>query len=58
VAVDAFLNEKIPFLSIYQVVAHVMDAHTLSDCSSMAAVMEAADWARKTAMEAIQLIAS
>lgn len=58
VAVEAFLDEKISFLSIYRVVTDTMDAHIVQSGSNMLDIIKSAEWARKTAMEKIQRISS
>ena len=56
VAVDAFLNQKIPFLSIYSVVAETMNAHNLQNGSNLESIINSSEWARKKAMEEIRRI--
>jgi len=49
VAVDAFLNEKIGFLDIPEVIETTMDAHRSSPVTSIEDVLAADNWARETA---------
>lgn len=51
VAVNAFLEEKIPFQSIARLIEEVMSRHVPSDVSSLEAVLEADSQARRQAEE-------
>jgi 1-deoxy-D-xylulose-5-phosphate reductoisomerase len=51
VAVNAFLEEKIPFQSIARVIEEVMSRHVPSGVSSLEAVLEADSQARRQAEE-------
>lgn len=50
VAVEAFLNERLPFLSIPQIVETVLDRHTPQP-PDLEGVLAADEWARRTALE-------
>ncbi len=54
VAVNAFLEEKIPFQSIARVIEEVMSRHVPSDVSSLEAVLEADSQARREAEEILK----
>ncbi|MGE5855426.1 MAG: 1-deoxy-D-xylulose-5-phosphate reductoisomerase, partial [Syntrophaceae bacterium] len=54
VAVNAFLEEKIPFQSIARVIEEVMSRHVPSDVSSLEAVLEADSQARRQAEEILK----
>jgi 1-deoxy-D-xylulose-5-phosphate reductoisomerase len=47
VAVQAFLDGKIPFLSIPKLIAESLEAHKLSQADSLGAIIEADAWARE-----------
>ena len=47
VAVQAFLDRKIPFPSIPKVIAASLDAHKLTPADNLTAIIEADAWARK-----------
>jgi 1-deoxy-D-xylulose-5-phosphate reductoisomerase len=47
VAVQAFLDRKIPFSNIPKLIAATLDAHKLSEADNLAAIVEADAWARK-----------
>jgi 1-deoxy-D-xylulose-5-phosphate reductoisomerase len=49
VAVEAFLNGRIPFPAIWQTVARVMERHTVIHHPPLAALIEADAWARSEA---------
>jgi 1-deoxy-D-xylulose-5-phosphate reductoisomerase len=49
VAVDAFVEGKIRFPDIWRIVGETMHAHHTAPASSLAAVIEADAWARRTA---------
>ena len=51
IAVDAFLNEKIGFLDIPEVIEKTMDAHEVQPIDRIASVMDADGWARKKTIE-------
>jgi 1-deoxy-D-xylulose-5-phosphate reductoisomerase len=50
-AVGAFLDHRISFVQISQVIAHVMDAHEPIVSPDMEAILSADQWARQTAEE-------
>jgi 1-deoxy-D-xylulose-5-phosphate reductoisomerase len=54
VAVNAFLEEKIPFQSIARVIEEVMSWHAPADVSSLEAVLEADSQARRQAEEILK----
>ncbi|MGE5799906.1 MAG: 1-deoxy-D-xylulose-5-phosphate reductoisomerase [Syntrophaceae bacterium] len=54
VAVNAFLEEKIPFQSIARVIEEVMSRHVPSDISSLETVLEADSQARRQAEEILK----
>ena len=49
VAVDAFVEGRIRFPDIWRIVGETMHAHHTAPASSLAAVIEADAWARRTA---------
>jgi len=49
IAVDAFLNGKIGFLDIPDLIEKTMDVHTYEPVETIEAVMAADRWARNTA---------
>ena len=53
VAVDAFLNGKIPFPGIWQTVERVMNAHQVIAHPNLEALIEADAWARRNAVESL-----
>ncbi|MEF9475449.1 MAG: hypothetical protein L0958_01860 [Candidatus Mariimomonas ferrooxydans] len=53
VAVEAFLNKKIPFTGIHAVVADIMAQHRVLDGSSLEDILKASKWSREKAEEAI-----
>jgi 1-deoxy-D-xylulose-5-phosphate reductoisomerase len=50
VAVQAFLDRKIPFSNIPNLIAATLDAHKLKQADSLATIMEADAWARRYAL--------
>ncbi len=54
VAVEAFLDKKIPFTGIHAVVADIMAHHRILDSSSLEDILEASEWSREKAEEAIK----
>ncbi len=56
VAVGAFLEERIPFLSIADVVSEVLGRHEVFHLESVEAVEAADSWARVAAIEAIERV--
>jgi len=54
VAVNSFLEEKIPFPAIARVIEAVMDRHAPVDISSLEVVLSADAWARKEAEEILK----
>ena len=54
IAVNAFLEEKIPFQSIARVIEEVMSRHAPADVSSLEAVLEADAQARRQAEEILK----
>ena len=52
-AVAAFLEERIPFGAITEVVRRVLERHTVSAADSLDAVLDAENWARAVAGEVI-----
>jgi len=52
-AVEAFLKEKIDFLSIYKVVEKVVLAHTIVKNPSLQAILQTDEWARQEARKVI-----
>lgn len=57
IAVDAFLNGKIGFLQIPELIKKTMEVHTPSPIDSIEKVMEADSWARNMAGEQLRTIA-
>jgi 1-deoxy-D-xylulose-5-phosphate reductoisomerase len=53
VAVDAFLNHRIGFRRIGEVVQQAMDKHQPVSNPGLPDILAAADWARRTAEEVI-----
>ena len=51
IAVDAFLNQKIGFLDIPEVIEKTMDAHEVQPIDRIASVMDADAWAREKTIE-------
>ena len=51
IAVDAFLNQKIGFLDIPEVIEKTMDAHEVHPIDRIASVMDADAWAREKTIE-------
>jgi 1-deoxy-D-xylulose-5-phosphate reductoisomerase len=51
VAVEAFLNEKIPFTEITNIVDRTMTDHTVSEGSSIDEVLSVSEWAKQRAGE-------
>jgi 1-deoxy-D-xylulose-5-phosphate reductoisomerase len=49
VAVGAFLNSKIPFTAIPSVIRKTMDQHTIVNDPSLSDILDADQWARRTA---------
>jgi len=56
IAVDAFLNGKIGFLQIPELIKKTMEAHRPSPIDSIEKVMEADSWARNMAREQLRAI--
>jgi 1-deoxy-D-xylulose-5-phosphate reductoisomerase len=54
VAVDAFLNGRIPFMGIPRLVSETMMAHEVRPCDSIDEVINASAWAREKALELIE----
>ena len=52
-AVEAFLEEKIPFTGISRVVSDTMTEHEVSKGETIEEVINASDWARQKAAEII-----
>jgi len=53
VAVEAFCNQEIEFISITKIVSDTMDTHELADLPTLDKILEADSWARKTARNLI-----
>ncbi|MGB1129646.1 MAG: 1-deoxy-D-xylulose-5-phosphate reductoisomerase [Haloferula sp.] len=53
VAVDAFVDRRLPFPGIWRVVEATMDAHEVKEASSLESVVEADRWAREMAAEQV-----
>ena len=53
VAVEAFLDRRIPFSNIPKLIAATLDAHKLNQADNLGAIMEADGWARKYARQSI-----
>ena len=53
VAVEAFCNQEIEFISITKIVSDTMDTHELADLPPLDKILEADSWARKTARNLI-----
>ncbi|MCK5286646.1 MAG: 1-deoxy-D-xylulose-5-phosphate reductoisomerase [Thermodesulfovibrionia bacterium] len=53
VAVEAFLNKRILFTEIPDVVLNTMSQHKISDCKTIGDVIEASNWARKKSEDLI-----
>jgi len=51
IAVDAFLNQKIGFLDIPEVIEKTMDAHEVQPIDRIASIMDADGWAREKTIE-------
>jgi len=51
IAVDAFLNKKIGFSDIPELIEKTMDAHEAQPIDRIASVMDADGWAREKTME-------
>ena len=58
VAVEAFLEEGLPFTAIADVVARVLDEHEPADDSTVEQVLAADRWARQEASETIKGVAA
>ncbi len=58
VAVQAFLDKRIPFLGIARLVDKVMQEHELAPATELEAILAADTWARRRAEEAIDSICS
>jgi len=56
VAVEAFLNKKISFTKIYDVVTETMQKHNTVKCKKIEDILEASEWARKKARRVIELM--
>lgn len=54
VAVEAFLDKKLPFTGIHAVVADIMAQHRVLDGSSLEDILEASEWSGEKAEEAIK----
>jgi 1-deoxy-D-xylulose-5-phosphate reductoisomerase len=52
VVVHAFLERKIPFTRIPQIIAATLDAHRLQSADSLESILGADAWAREQAEEA------
>jgi len=55
VAVQAFLNRKIPFSDIPKLIAATLEAHDLKQADHLEAIIEADAWARKHACNMLEL---
>ena len=53
VAVEAFVNRRIGFLQIYELVEQVMDAHTCVAHANLDQILQADAWARCTALSRV-----
>ena len=53
VAVEAFLNKRILFTEIPDIVLRTMSQHKISDCETMGDIMGASNWARKMSEDLI-----
>ena len=51
VAVESFLNDGISFVEIPEIIEAVLEAHTTSEASTLAVILEADAWARRKASE-------
>jgi 1-deoxy-D-xylulose-5-phosphate reductoisomerase len=49
IAVEAFVNRKINFPQITELVRRTMDAHKIVSHPTLGQILEADNWARKTA---------
>jgi 1-deoxy-D-xylulose-5-phosphate reductoisomerase len=58
VAVQAFLDKRIPFLGIARLVDKVMQEHELAPATELQAILAADTWARRSAEKAIDSIRS
>jgi len=58
VAVQAFLNHQIAFLDIPRVIQETMNAYSATPLSSIEAVLEVDQWARRTAAEVMKTCSS
>jgi 1-deoxy-D-xylulose-5-phosphate reductoisomerase len=58
VAVQAFLNHQIAFLDIPRVIHETMNAYSATPLSSIEAVLEVDQWARRTAAEVMKTCSS
>jgi 1-deoxy-D-xylulose-5-phosphate reductoisomerase len=56
VAVQAFLNARVAFTSIPQVIRAVMEMHAVIDKPDLTALLEADRWARAAAEERIDTL--
>lgn len=54
-AVAAFLNEKIPFTAIPEIISEVLDVHSSSDVTTVDVVKEAESWARNITNEKVRV---
>ncbi len=54
VAVHAFLDKRLPFTGIFDVVRRVMSAHTPQEITSHEVVLDADRWARKMAWDIVE----
>lgn len=54
VAVEAFLNKKIPFTKIYNVVANTMQKHKASKGKRIEDVLKASEWAKEKAEKTVK----
>lgn len=52
-AVEAFLNHQVSFTDIYHIVEHVVHRHEKADAKTISIVLDADQWARNVAREAI-----
>jgi 1-deoxy-D-xylulose-5-phosphate reductoisomerase len=58
VAVQAFLDNRIPFLGISRLVEKVMEEHELAPATELEAILAADAWARARAEEVIESMRS
>ncbi|MCP4744790.1 MAG: 1-deoxy-D-xylulose-5-phosphate reductoisomerase [Desulfobacteraceae bacterium] len=53
IAVDAFLNARLPFTDIYKIIEHTMAAHDVKAAKTLEEILEADDWSRRMAVSRI-----